>query len=63
MQNITLRNVKPGDYVKRKADAAKVYIKGAYDKTTKSFELKDVEDICRCIYVKADKVVVVGFTY
>jgi hypothetical protein len=63
MQNITLRNVKPGDYVKRKSDAVKVYIKGDYDRATKSFELKDVEDINRCVYVKADKAVFIGFTY
>jgi hypothetical protein len=63
MQNITLKSVKPGDYVKRKADANKVYIKGTYDRTTKSFELKDVEDINRCVYVKADKIVFIGFTY
>jgi hypothetical protein len=63
MQNITLKSVKPGDYVKRKADAVKVYIKGTYDRATKSFELKDVEDINRCVYVKADKIVVIGFTY
>ena len=63
MQIITLKNVKPGDYVKRKADSKAVYIKGAYDRTTKSFELKDVEVINRCVYVKADKTVFVGFTY
>jgi len=63
MKTIALRNVIKGDYVKRKADSKAVYIKGDYDKTTKSFELIDVEDICRCIYVKADKPVVVGFTY
>jgi hypothetical protein len=63
MQNITLKSVKPGDYVKRKSDSKAVYIKGAYDRTTKSFELKDVEDINRCVYVKADKTVFIGFTY
>jgi hypothetical protein len=63
MQNITLKNVKPGDYVKRKSDAVKVYIKGDYDRTTKSFELVDVEDINRVIYIKANKPVYVGFTY
>ena len=63
MQTIALRHVKPGDYVKRKADAKSIYIKGDYDKTSKTFELRDVEDINRCIYVKADKPVVVGFTY
>jgi hypothetical protein len=25
--------------------------------------LVDVEDINRCVYVKADKIVVIGFTY
>jgi len=63
MKTTMLRNVTKGDYVKRKADSKAVYVKGDYDKTTKSFELKDVEDICRVIYVKADKPVVVGFTY
>jgi hypothetical protein len=62
-QMMTLRNVKPNDFVKRKLDSNKVYRKGTYDRTTKSFELLDVEDICRSIFVKADKPVVVGFTY
>ena len=63
MQNIALKNVKPGDFVKRKADSKAVYMKGAYDKTTKSFELVDVEDINRVVYIKASKLVYVGFTY
>ena len=63
MQSITLKNVKPGDYVKRKADAATVYIKGAYDRTTKSFELIDTDDINKVVYIKATKPVYVGFTY
>jgi hypothetical protein len=63
MQNITLKNVKPGDFVKRKADSKAVYIKGAYDRTTKSFELQDVEDISRFVYIKSDKIVFIGFTY
>ena len=63
MQTIALKNVKPGDYVKRKADSKAVYVKRDYDRTTKSFCLVDVEDINRCIYVKADKPVVVGVTY
>ena len=63
MKNITLKNVKPGDFVKRKADSKAVYIKGAYDKTTKSFELTDTDDINRSVYVKSDKIVFIGFTY
>ena len=63
MKNITLKNVKPGDFVKRKADSKAVYIKGAYDRATKSFECQATDDICKTIYIKADKVVHIGFTY
>jgi hypothetical protein len=63
MQNIKIKSVKPGDYIKRKADSKAIYIKGEYDRTTKSYECVDVEDICRTIYIKADKVVYAGFTY
>lgn len=63
MQNITLKSVKPGDFVKRKSDSKAVYIKGAYDRTTKSFELIDTDDINRVVYVKSDKIVFIGFTY
>ena len=62
-QMMTLRNVKPNDFVKRKLDSKVVYRKGTYDRTTKSFELIDCDDVCRTIFVKADKPVVVGFTY
>jgi hypothetical protein len=63
MQSIILKNVKPGDFVKRKADSKAVYIKGAYDRTTKSFELIDTDDINKVVYIKANKPVYVGFTY
>jgi len=63
MQSIILKNVKPGDFVKRKADSKAVYIKGAYDRTTKSFELIDTDDINRVVYIKATKPVYIGFTY
>ena len=63
MQTLSLKNVKPGDYIKRKADAKGTYIKGAYDRATKSFSCIDVEDICREVFIKADKAVFIGFTY
>lgn len=63
MQNVTIKSVKPGDYIKRKEDAKAVYIKGAYDRASKSFECTDTDDINRVIYIKADKTVFIGFTY
>lgn len=63
MQQVTIKSAKPGEYIKRKADAQAVYIKGAYDRATKSFECIDANDMNRQIYIKADKTVFVGFTY
>lgn len=63
MQSITLRNVKPGEYIKRKADSKAIYVKGAYDRASKSFSCTDVEDICRYVFIKASKPVFIGFTY
>ena len=63
MQQVTINTVKQGEYIKRKADAKAVYIKGAYDRSTKTYECTDTEDINKQIYIKADKPVFVGFTY
>lgn len=63
MQIVTLKAVKTGEYIKRKADAKGIYIKGAYDRTTKSYSCIDVEDICREVFIKADKAVFIGFAY
>ena len=63
MNTLALNQVKSGEYIKRKIDAKTVYIKGAYDKASKSFSCIDTEDICREIFIKANKPVFVGFTY
>ena len=63
MQNIIIKSVKPGDYIKRKEDAKAVYIKGDYIKSLKGFECTDAEDINKTIIIKSDKPVFVGFTY
>ncbi len=60
---LTMKQVKSGEYIKRKIDAKAVYIKGAYDRATKSFSCIDADDICKEIFIKADKLVFVGFTY
>ena len=63
MQNVTIKSVKPGDYIKRKADSKTVYTKGAYCKASKAFECTDTEDINKTIMIKSDKLVFIGFTY
>jgi hypothetical protein len=59
----TLRDVKAGEFVTRKANLNKVYIKGAYDRATKRYSLTDTTDHCREIFLKADAIVFIGFTY
>ena len=63
MNNVTIKSVKPGDYIKRKEDAKTVYIKGAYIKSLKGFECTDTDDINKTIVIKSDKLVFIGFTY
>ena len=60
---LTLKQVKAGDYIKRKIDAKAVFIKGVYDRATKSFSCIDTEDMNKEIFIKANKLVFIGFTY
>ena len=58
-----LKTLPKGEYVKRTETAKTVYIKGEYCRSEKKYELKDAEDINRCVYVSGDKLVAHGFTY
>ncbi len=62
-QTAIVQTIKPGEYVKRTADAKKVYKRGAYDASTKRYSLTDCEDMNREIFVKRGTVLFVGFTY
>lgn len=63
MEQTAIRDIKAGEYFKRKADAKTVYVKGHYDRATKSFSATDTEDISREIFIKASKPVFIGFDY
>lgn len=52
-----------GEYVRRKADSSKVYKRGAYDRSSGSYELEDCSDVSRSIYVKKGTVLFFGFDY
>ena len=52
-----------GQYVKRKADARKVYKVAGYCPINKAWQLDDCDDISRCIYVKKGTTLVCGFDY
>ena len=63
MDSIAIRNTKPGEFIKRKPDAAAVYKRGHYVPGLKAFSCTDCDDISREIFIKANKAVYVGFTY
>ena len=58
-----INTIKAGEYFKRTETAAKVYIKGAYDKASKTFSCHPADDMNAEIFIKASKPVFVGFTY
>ena len=58
-----LSDLKKGEYIKRKADARKVYRKGDYDRAERKYACMDEDDISRTIYLKGDTLVYVGFDY
>ena len=58
-----LRDVKPGEYFKRKPDARAVFVRGAYDRSSKRISATDFDDINRELFIKPDAIVFVGFTF
>lgn len=58
-----LRELPKGEFVKRSKTAKKVYRKGNYDKSTRCYELDDIDDISSYVLVKAGALVWAGFTY
>lgn len=63
MKAIKLKDVKRGDYIKRKPDANKVFTKGEYDREFKKYRCDDQDDISRDILLRGNTTVYVGFTY
>lgn len=58
-----IKDLKKGEFFKRKADSKEVYIKGDYDRASKSYSCIAFSDINKEIFIKANKLVYVGFTF
>jgi len=61
--NVSIKQVKKGDFVKRNESSKRVFTKGAYDRSSKRYALVDTLDISREVFVKSSAIVCVGFTY
>jgi hypothetical protein len=59
----TIETIKQGEFVKRSESAAKTYIRGTYDASTKRYSLIDFDDSSREIFVKKGTALFIGFTF
>jgi hypothetical protein len=62
-RQVQLKDVKKGEFVRRKLDAKTTFTRGDYDKSSKTYELCDWEDINRAVYLKGTTLVWIGFTF
>lgn len=58
-----IRNLPKGELIKRSQHAVKVYVKGEYDRASKSFSVYDYNDINSEMFVKPKTKVWAGFIY
>jgi hypothetical protein len=58
-----LRNIPPGSFIKRKPTSKKVYIRGEYDKGSKTYSVWEYEDMNNEIFLKGSTKVYAGFIY
>lgn len=59
-----LKELKKGDFFKLKdSDTATVYVKGEYDRSTKTYSCFKFEDVNAERFLKGSKKVFVGFTF
>lgn len=63
MENSPIKAVKNGEYIKRSADAKRVYIRGQYCRANRAYECMAADDINKTIYIKPEKIIFFGFTY
>ena len=63
VQQMPLRDVPRGEFLRRKLDAKKTYTRGEYDRSYKRYRCDDWDDISRDIMLKGSQLVWVGFKF
>jgi hypothetical protein len=64
MQTALIKNLKAGEYFKRKPDANKVYTRAEYCRDVKKYQCDDHSDIWgNGLQLKGNTLVYIGFTY
>tara|TARA_R110000796_G_C14210464_1_gene393182 strand:- start:230 stop:442 length:213 start_codon:yes stop_codon:yes gene_type:complete len=63
VEQMPLKDVPRGEFVRRKLDAKKTYTRGDYDRASRTYALDDWDDISRAVYLKGAALVWVGFEF
>lgn len=63
VEAIAMRDVKPGEFIRRKPDAKTTYTRGPYDRSAKKYAALAEDDISREFLIAGDTLVYIGFTY
>ena len=63
IQQIPLKDVRRGEFLRRKLDSKKTYTRGEYDRSYKRYRCDDWDDISRDIMLKGSQLVWVGFEF
>jgi hypothetical protein len=63
MTQATIKEVKKGEFFKRKEDAQTVYVRGNYDASSKTFSAYKFDDINSEIFIKPSKIVFINFDF
>ena len=63
MKTIELRDVKRGEFLKRRTDSIKIYRRGEYDREYGKYRCDYLADCSRDILLDCGTVVFIGFTY
>lgn len=64
MKPVLLKQVKKGEVFKfRPSETAKVYVRDAYDRESKKYEVYKFDDVCNYRFMKGTRIVYVGFVF
>ena len=63
MRMIEIEKVKKGEFLKRKPNAKKTYVRGNYDFSYSRYRIDDCDDISRDMLLPKGTLVWVGFTF
>ncbi len=63
MKPAKISQTKPNEYIRRKPDSKKTYIRGSYCKISKAYSCIDFDNINNEIFIKSNTIVFVDFTF